>query len=132
MSEVSLETTGSRAVSTAWTVVKLPEVVFFQEGPGLRKWQWTDHGMKVINVTNILADGRIDTANTSRFISLEEFDQKYRHIPVLMVTARSRREDMEMGLAVGADGYITKPFDGRALLTKVEELLAARAPSSHG
>ena len=72
-----------RAVSTAaWDCVPLPDVVFFQEGPGLRKWQWTDSGMKVINVTNILEDGQIDTSNTSRFISLEEFDRKYRHFAV--------------------------------------------------
>jgi type I restriction enzyme, S subunit len=65
-----------------WNVVPLPEYVFFQEGPGLRKWQWTNSGMKVINVTNILGDGQIDTTNTSRFISMEEFREKYRHFAV--------------------------------------------------
>jgi type I restriction enzyme, S subunit len=38
--------------------------------------------MKVINVTNILSDGRIDTTNTSRFISLQEFNKTYRHFAV--------------------------------------------------
>jgi type I restriction enzyme S subunit len=65
-----------------WKTVSLPEVVFFQEGPGLRKWQWTDAGMKVINVTNIIGDGQVDTENTRRFISQEEFDRKYRHFEV--------------------------------------------------
>ncbi len=69
-------------VPAAWEVVPLPEVLFFQEGPGLRNWQWTDSGMKVINVTNILGDGRIDTGNTSRFVSLDEFEKKYRHFAV--------------------------------------------------
>jgi len=65
-----------------WRVVSLPEVVFFQEGPGLRNWQWTDSGMKVINVTNILSDGSVDVHNTYRYVSLEEYEAKYSHFAV--------------------------------------------------
>jgi type I restriction enzyme S subunit len=70
------------SVPAGWDVVPLAQVAFFQEGPGLRKWQWTDSGMKVINVTNILGDGQIDTANTRRFISMEEFSKTYSHFSV--------------------------------------------------
>jgi type I restriction enzyme S subunit len=73
---------GYGQIPATWDIVLLPEVVFFQEGPGLRKWQWTNAGMKVINVTNILGDGRVDTTNTSRFISMEEFETKYSHFVV--------------------------------------------------
>ena len=66
----------------AWPLKPLPEVAFFQEGPGLRKWQWTERGMKVINVTNILGDGTVDVQNTNRFISTEEYETKYRHFAV--------------------------------------------------
>ena len=64
--------------------VSLTEVAFFQEGPGLRKWQWTPDGMKVINVTNILGDaaGTVDVSNTDKFISLVEFEEKYKHFAV--------------------------------------------------
>ena len=65
-----------------WPLEPLAEHVFFQGGPGLRKWQWTDSGMKVINVTNILGDGSVDVSNTSRFISLDEFEHKYSHFAV--------------------------------------------------
>ena len=65
-----------------WALKPLAEVAFFQEGPGLRKWQWTESGMKVINVTNILGDGSVDVNNTTRFISSEEFESKYRHFAV--------------------------------------------------
>lgn len=68
--------------SSAHSIVDLKDYVFFQEGPGLRKWQWTEAGMKVINVTNILAGGSIDISNTSRFISLEEFQKKYSHFAI--------------------------------------------------
>ncbi len=81
--KVAVETvSGYGKVQTEWEVTNFPAVVFFQEGPGLRKWQWTNEGMKVINVTNILGDGRIDIANTRRFISLDEFNEKYRHFAV--------------------------------------------------
>jgi len=73
---------GCGNIPSAWKIVPLEDVVFFQEGPGLRKWQWTDAGMKVINVTNLLGDGQVDTDNTSRFISLNEFNNKYLHFAV--------------------------------------------------
>lgn len=72
----------SASLPKSWQVAAFPEHVFFQEGPGLRKWQWTDSGMKVINVTNILADGSVDIDNTNRFVSLDEFNTKYVHFSV--------------------------------------------------
>jgi len=65
-----------------WDYVAISEVCFFQEGPGLRNWQWREEGMKAINITNILGDGRVDTSNTDKFISLHEFEDKYRHFGV--------------------------------------------------
>ena len=65
-----------------FAVEPLTDYVFFQEGPGLRKWQWTEDGMKVINGRNILADGRIDLSNTERFISPVEFEDKYSHFAI--------------------------------------------------
>ena len=76
----------------------------------------------------IVLDLMLPNLNGYEVCRLLKFDQKFAHIPILMMTARSRREDMEMGKTVGADAYITKPFDGKALLAKVEELLKARQP----
>ena len=70
------------SIYQSWKLAKLSEYVFFQEGPGLRKWQWTDDGMKVINVKNILPDGSIDLSNSDRHIALEEFEQRYSHFAV--------------------------------------------------
>ena len=61
---------------------RLADVAFFQEGPGLRNWQWTDDGMKVINGTNILPDGTIDISNTDKFIAEDEFEARYRHFAI--------------------------------------------------
>ncbi len=44
-------------------------------------------------------------------------------IPVIMLTGQARREDVLRGLAAGADGYITKPFDRDVLLTGIRAVL---------
>lgn len=50
-------------------------------------------------------------------------DQKYKNIPILMFTARAQESDEKLGLEVGADAYVTKPFESQALLAKIKELL---------
>lgn len=65
-----------------WPIVKLHEVAFFQEGPGLRNWQWAVEGIKVINGTNIREDGHFDPSNTDKCVSWAEFEAKYRHFQI--------------------------------------------------
>lgn len=73
----------------------------------------------------IILDLMLPGLNGFEVCRLLKFDQKFRHIPIILLTARSRREDAETGRAVGADAFVTKPFNGTALITKVEELLGA-------
>lgn len=61
-----------------WENLLLPQVSWYQEGPGLRKWQFRETGIKVINITNIV-DGQIDLSKTERYISQEEFEKTYSH-----------------------------------------------------
>ncbi len=44
-------------------------------------------------------------------------------VPVLMLTARDSETDLIVGLAVGADDYLTKPFSSRELVARVHALL---------
>ncbi len=62
-----------------WQASPLPDVVWFQEGPGLRKWQFKSSGLKVINVTNLQENGYLDLGKTERYISWEEFERTYKH-----------------------------------------------------
>ena len=49
--------------------------------------------------------------------------QRERPVPVLMLTARDSETDLLVGLAVGADDYMTKPFSMRELIARVHALL---------
>ena len=64
-----------------WHAEELSKMCWFQEGPGLRNWQFTNSGMKVINVTN-LENGYLNLERTSRYISTEEFQRMYQHFEV--------------------------------------------------
>lgn len=44
-------------------------------------------------------------------------------IPIIFLTARTLREDMLQGFSIGADDYITKPFDSEILLFKIRAIL---------
>jgi DNA-binding response OmpR family regulator len=55
-------------------------------------------------------------------------DESVKDTLVLMLTAKGRDTDVAKGLAMGADGYMTKPFSTKELVQKVRELLAAPAP----
>ena len=58
--------------------VNIPDVLFFQEGPGVRNTQYTTEGVKLLNVAN-LVDGKVDLSTSDRYISEEEAYGKYEH-----------------------------------------------------
>ena len=53
--------------------------------------------------------------------------QRHRPVPVLMLTARDAELDLVVGLEVGADDYLTKPFSPRELVARVRALLRRTA-----
>lgn len=53
-------------------------------------------------------------------------DERTSHIPILLLTALGSREHEIEGLSLGADDFITKPFDLMVLQTKIENILSVR------
>ncbi|MGW3358301.1 response regulator transcription factor [Streptomyces bungoensis] len=51
-------------------------------------------------------------------------------VPVVMLTARGDEEDRVLGLEVGADDYVTKPFSPRELVLRVESVLRRSRPAA--
>ena len=60
-----------------WRIVPFHEFVFFQEGPGIRHWQYRDEGIPFINI-RCLVDGRLDVSSMN-CIDPIEVDEKYQH-----------------------------------------------------
>ena len=67
----------------------------------------------------------INMPNMNGFELLKEIksDEKLKHIPVLMVTAEARKEDIVLAAQSGAAGYIVKPFTKATLEDKVNLIL---------
>jgi len=55
-----------------------------------------------------------------------------RHLPLLMLTARGEPLDRIVGLELGADDYLPKPFEPRELLARVKALLRRATPQTSG
>jgi DNA-binding response OmpR family regulator len=53
-------------------------------------------------------------------------------VPVIMLTARGDEDDRILGLEVGADDYVTKPFSPRELVLRVESVLRRSRPAPSG
>ena len=55
-------------------------------------------------------------------------DEQLQHIPVLMLTAKSEETDEVIGLELGADDYLTKPFSPRILIARLKSLIRRKSP----
>ena len=93
-----------------WDLKLISDVVFFQEGPGVRKHQYTSKGVKLLNVTNIL-DGYLDLEATDRYISEEEAYGKYKHFLV-----------DEGDLLIACSGIKISYFDKKITFVSSEDL----------
>ena len=71
----------------------------------------------------IIMDLMLPKIDGFKLCRMLKFDEKYKHMPIIMFTARAQKEDMQLGMEMGADAYITKPFEPAVLLAKIKELL---------
>ena len=58
-----------------------------------------------------------------------KLDESTKDIPILMLTAKSEVPDKVKGLDIGADDYLTKPFDYKEVAARIRSLLAQRSAS---
>ena len=57
------------------------------------------------------------------FMLAREIKEKNKNIPIIFLTAKTLKNDMLEGFKIGADDYITKPFDSEILLYKIKAVL---------
>jgi response regulator RpfG family c-di-GMP phosphodiesterase len=73
-------------------------------------------------ITDVMMPG-IDGFETCRRI---KEDEKYRHIPVVMITALGSKTDRIRGIEAGADDFLSKPYDHGEVLARVKMLLRTK------
>jgi two-component system alkaline phosphatase synthesis response regulator PhoP len=71
----------------------------------------------------ILLDLMLPKLDGYKVCRLLKFDERYKHIPILMLTAKTQQKDKLLGQETGADEYITKPFEIDELMKKIKAYL---------
>lgn len=105
------------------------------------------HGLQVQTAASLAAARQCLAAGTHDLLLLDlmlpdgdglEFTRELRaqprtrRLPLLMLTARGEPTDRVVGLEIGADDYLPKPFEPRELLARVKALLRRAAPDPAG
>jgi len=71
----------------------------------------------------IVLDLMLPGLNGFEVCKLVRKDPKTKNLPIVMLTAKSEENDMAMGLDLGADDYITKPFSPKILVSRIKAAL---------
>ena len=79
--------------------------------------------VKAIRPDLLILDVMLPDGDGFDFCRALKADAEVRHTPVLFLTARSQEIDRVLGLEIGGDDYVTKPFSPRALLARITAAL---------
>ena len=71
----------------------------------------------------ILLDVMMPRMDGHELLRLLKASDKTSGIPVIVLSAKAQQKDVDAGLELGADAYLTKPFDSRTLSDEVEEIV---------
>ena len=74
----------------------------------------------------IISDIMMPIKNGFELCETLKQDIKTNHIPIILLTAKASQEDKISGLSIGADAYLTKPFNKEELLIRVSQLIELR------
>ena len=76
----------------------------------------------------VILDWMLPGTNGNQFAKHLRNNDRTKHIPIIMLTARSSEEDKVDGLDSGADDYVTKPFSPKELIARIKAVLRRRSP----
>jgi two-component system chemotaxis response regulator CheY len=78
----------------------------------------------------VVSDINMPVMNGFELLSAVKADDSLKHLPVLMVTAEARKEDIVRAAKDGAAGYIVKPFTKATLEEKVQKIMQKLAATA--
>jgi two-component system chemotaxis response regulator CheY len=74
----------------------------------------------------VITDILMPNMNGFELLAAIKADESLKHLPVLMVTAEARKEDIVRAMQGGAAGYIVKPFTRTTLEERIRKILASQ------
>ena len=90
---------------------------------GFEKFKKDDFDLCILDVMMPYKDG---------FTLAKEIREKNDSVPIFFLTAKNLKEDVLKGFKIGADDYLTKPFDSDVLLAKIKAVLSRQnTPAIH-
>lgn len=84
---------------------------------GFEKFKKEDYDLCLLDVMMPYKDG---------FTLAKEIREKNETVPLIFLTAKTMKEDVLKGFKIGADDYLSKPFDSEVLLAKIKSILGRR------
>ena len=88
---------------------------------GLEKFKKNDFGLCILDVMLPFKDG---------FTLAKEIREINKDVPLFFLTAKTLKDDMLKGYKIGADDYLTKPFDSDILLLKIKSIFKRKKITS--
>lgn len=88
---------------------------------GFEKFKKDDFDLCILDVMMPYKDG---------YTLAKEIRDRNEEVPIIFLTAKSMKEDVLKGYKVGADDYLTKPFDSEVLLMKIKAIIQRKATES--
>ena len=70
----------------------------------------------------LMTDWNMPNMNGLELVEAVRADANLKHIPILMVTTRNKKEDIVTAIKSGVNGYIVKPLDPKMLKAKINEI----------
>lgn len=95
-------------------------------------------GFKVLEATNgmtalkktkkerpalIVLDIMLPKMNGFKLCKMIKFDEKYKDIPIIILTAKAQEKDKKLAKKSGAEVFLTKPFESEELIKNINDLL---------
>ena len=74
----------------------------------------------------ILLDVQMPAPDGFEVTKLLKADERYRYIPVILLTGKDNHEDIVHGLSLGANDYVTKPYNSKELLARIHTALRVK------
>jgi len=109
-------------------IVKLLRVNFELEGFNVISAGDGREGAEMVRAERpdvVISDIMMPTMNGLELVSILKSDPTTADVPVLLLSAKAQMADVQRGFELGADDYVTKPFDPIELIDKVTALVAA-------